>query len=127
MVFGLSACGDGSAAVTLPEPTATSPEASVQEIFTTASGLECGQDLFEIGQYEPGFVEPASGFDAIQDAAADYWENGDGTYRDDRGDLIEVVDPPKVRYDNERGETQLILTFVEVDGHWLLESSEGCS
>lgn len=100
---------------------------SEPEIFTTASGLECGQDLFEIGQYEPGFVEPASGFVAIQDAAADYWENGDGTYRGDRGDLIEVVDPPKVRYDNGRGETQLILTFVEVDGRWLLESSEGCS
>lgn len=128
-VLGCGSSDDGRASPpALPgSPTTTTVGDSEAQLFTTESGLECPQDLLETGQYESGMADPGAGFTDLGAAAADYWSSGDGQYRNDRDELTEIVDSPVVRYDNERGETQLVLSFVEIDDRWLLDSSEACS
>jgi hypothetical protein len=128
-VLGCGSSDDDSASppALTGSPATTTVGDSETRLFATESGLECPQDLFETGQYEPGMADPGAGFAGLDAAAADYWSNGDGKYRSDRTELTEIVDPPVVRYDNERGETQLILSFVQIDDRWLLDSTEACS
>lgn len=119
LVLAVSSCGGSSTSSTTPDdsvdPTPT------PQLFTTESGLECHQDLFEITQHEPGFAAPGSGAVDLRSAADDYWAG------DDPGGLTEIIDPPVIRYENDHGETQLVLSFVEIDGLWRLDTSEACS
>ena len=131
LVLSGTSCGSSDDSSSQPatdtQPSSTSDRGQPDQLFTSESGLKCGRNLFEMGEHEPGMAEQSVGFVDLDDAAADYWTRGDGRYRSDRDVLTEFIDPPVVRYDNERGETQLILTFAQIDDRWLLDSSEACS
>lgn len=117
----LTGCSGSDAEIEVVEPI-DSTEAAV----ITRSGLECLEgDLFEDSFHDYAEDDPNLGSATIEQAVDEYWETGDGQYRD-RNLFIEELDPPSASYKNAVGQTRLIVRFGMVNERWVVETTDFC-
>lgn len=94
---------------------------------TFVSGpLRCYEDLIEDSISD--FAEDTVGADTPEEAVDRWWTRGDGRFRDDRENLTESTSGTQVLYDDERGNTQLVLGLRELPaGGWAVETTMACA
>jgi len=117
----LMSCSGSGGEIAVVEPI-DSTEADV----VTRSGLECLEgDLFEDSIHDYAEDDPNLGSATIEQAAKQYWETGDGQYRD-RNLFTEELDPPNASYKNAVGQTRLIVRFGMINERWVVETTDSC-
>ncbi len=99
---------------------------SVLSGLPSAEEVDCVTGLVQEGEAGMTDENGPTSFASLEDAADDYWKNGDGKFRSDRGELTETLAPPIVLYKDDQGRAQVILDFEEVDAGWVFVHSVAC-
>ena len=88
--------------------------------------LTCYQDLFE--DSTSLFDAETPGADSPEEAVELWWTRDDGRFRGDRDVLTESMSGDQVLYDDDQGNTQLVLGLIELPaGGWAIESTMACA